>query len=445
MAKRLTNSQLLGQQGMDLVSTRVHEMGFAWHPTNASLDAGIDGYIELRDPSTGEAKNAILLVQSKARSALERETDESFEFTCTPEDLSYWLQGTAPVLLVVSKPKEQRAWWVSVKDYFRSPDANKSRRVRFIKRDQAFDKSATTSLIALAATSGSGAYFPPIPRQEKLLSNLLAVTRSPARIYWAQTQYTDRNEVWDELKKHVEWPDREWFLYEQKIYSIHDLHDDPWAKVCDIGTIETADGREWSRSRDREIQRMFVRFLNECLRSRVGPMGLRFTSASECFYFKATKELTTRRKSYRSLRVKTSRDVFKAYPSKSDPTRIAYYRHVGFERRFRNYDGKWFLEINPTYVFTSDGHELHPFREELLSKIKTIEGNAAVLGLVVMFADLLHDEEGLFARAYPHLGFGWLESVELPVGIDDKAWLNRDELKLPESDEEDFTQTLFDR
>ena len=55
--------------------------------------------------------------------------------------------------------------------------------------------------------------------------------------------------------------------------------------------------------------------------------------------------------------------MFKAYPYKSDPTKIAYYRHVGFERRFRFIGDKWYLEITPTYHFTSDGHQVHPFHE----------------------------------------------------------------------------------
>ena len=49
---------------------------------------------------------------------MERETDTTFEFTCTRDDLEYWLSGTSPVLLIVSKPTKKLAWWVSVKDYF---------------------------------------------------------------------------------------------------------------------------------------------------------------------------------------------------------------------------------------------------------------------------------------------------------------------------------------
>lgn len=164
---------------------------------------------------------------------------------------------------------------------------------------------------------------------------------------------------------------------------------------------------------------------------------------AEVLYFKASKPtngmdvLPTRTKSYMSRKVRTKRDVFKAYFSRSDPNRVSYYRHVGFERHFKRFDGKWFLEINPTYHYTTDGHEPHPFREEYLSKIKTFEGNNAVGGVTIMFAALLRDEPSLFSEPYPHIGFGMLERFQISVGIEDKAWLRRDEKQPTSVDETD--------
>ena len=62
-------------------------MALPWHPTNAPLDAGIDGFVEIRDVQSGEATSPWIAVQSKGRTTLERETAASFEFTCTPRDL----------------------------------------------------------------------------------------------------------------------------------------------------------------------------------------------------------------------------------------------------------------------------------------------------------------------------------------------------------------------
>lgn len=446
MAKRLSQAQILGQQGINLIEERVLEMGFAWQPTNQALEVGIDGSIELRDQQTGQMSGSLLLVQSKARTSLERETNTSFEFTCTRDDLEYWLGGTAPVLLVVSKPRERLAWYVSVKDYFRVADRRQSRRVRFDKATMRFEQSAASHLVALSAAAGSGTYFRPPPKYEILISNLLPVIRFPTKLYRAVTEFYDRGDVRDELKKHVEWPESEYVLRDKLIVSVHDLRNDPWRYVCDVGTTETVEIQEWRDSEDRETQRLFTQLLNQCLSRRVGPMGMHFLKESDALYFKASKPtegsdvLPSRRKSYRSRKAQTSRDVFRAYFSKSDPSKVAYYRHVGFERRFKRIDKKWYLEINPLYHYTTDGYEPHPFREEYHSKIKSIEGNNAVAGTVVMFASLLQDETTLFRENYPHLGFGSLERFQVPIGIEDASWLMRDELQPPPASDSDTEQ-----
>lgn len=447
MPKRLSPAQILGQQGVNLIEEQLLAMGFAWHPTNQALEVGIDGHIELRDVQTGRMSLSFLYVQSKARTTLERETESSFEFTCTRDDLDYWLRGTAPVLLIVSKPKQKQAWWVSVKDYFRPPERRQSRRIRFDKQTQRFDQSATTDLMALSAQAGAGTYFTPPPKFEVLISNLLPVTRFPAKLYRALTTLRAREDVRDELKKHVEWPNSEYVLTGGAIVSVHDLRNDPWPCVCDVGTTETVEIEEWRDTNDRDVQRHFNQLLNLCLARRLSPLGMHYLKESEALYFKASKPvdgsnvLPTRTKTYRSRRLQTSREVFRAYFKKSDPTQLSYYRHVGFERHFRRIGGKWFLEINPTYHYTTDGHEPHPLREELLSKIKNFEGNNAVAGAVVMFAALLQDEPMLFRQTYPHLGFGVLERVQVSVGIEDASWRKRDELQPPPANDDDEQHT----
>jgi hypothetical protein len=386
MAKRLTQAQILGQKGVNLIEERVLAMGFAWHPTNQALEVGIDGHIEIRDVQTGRMSGSFLYVQSKARTGLERETDTSFDFTCTRDDLEYWLRGTAPVLLVVSKPREKQAWWVSLKDYFRPAERRQSRRVRFDKQSMTFDQSSASDLLVLSAAAGSGTYFRPPPKHETLIANLLPVTRFPMNLYRAATKFREREDVREELKKRREWPETEYLLTAGLITSVHDLRNDPWPTVCDVGTIETVETSEWRDSEDRETQKHFTQLLNLCLARRVSPMGMHYLKDAEALYFKASKPvagsdvLPTRTKSYKSRKRQTSRNVFEAYFSKSNPVRLAYYRHVGFERHFRRIGGKWFLEINPTYHYTTNGHEPHPFREEYLSKIKAIEGNNAVAG-----------------------------------------------------------------
>src|SRR6266571_5128743 len=67
--KSVSRQGLLGQQGVNLVERIVLEMGSRWTPSGPN-EVGIDGYIELFDPSSREALGLTVAVQSKVHSAL---------------------------------------------------------------------------------------------------------------------------------------------------------------------------------------------------------------------------------------------------------------------------------------------------------------------------------------------------------------------------------------
>lgn len=64
--KKIGVGSHIGDSGIALIHQMVNKVGFVWHERTGTLDAGIDGEIELRDPSTGEVANRVIFVQSKA-------------------------------------------------------------------------------------------------------------------------------------------------------------------------------------------------------------------------------------------------------------------------------------------------------------------------------------------------------------------------------------------
>ena len=126
--KTLSKQALIGQRGVNLIERIVLDMGSRWVPSPV-LDVGIDGIIELCDPTTGAALGIVLHVQSRAtEERFTAETVDSFEYLCSERDLDYWMQGNAPVVLVVSRPGNNEAYWVSIKDYFADPNRRSARR-----------------------------------------------------------------------------------------------------------------------------------------------------------------------------------------------------------------------------------------------------------------------------------------------------------------------------
>jgi hypothetical protein len=88
--KRIGRSDIIGEQGIAHIRRMVLDMGYVFYETGG-IEAGIDGYIELRDQTTGEVGNLILQVQGKAteRDRLPAETPDSFEWPCTEADIAY--------------------------------------------------------------------------------------------------------------------------------------------------------------------------------------------------------------------------------------------------------------------------------------------------------------------------------------------------------------------
>jgi hypothetical protein len=424
VTKKISQNDITGELGINLIQKMCLEMGFLWHPTG--LEAGIDGYIEIR-LDTGEVTNCIIQVQSKATDrAFEAETESSLEFRCSGKDLDYWLAGNAPVILVRSRPRTNEAYWVSLKDYFKDAAKRKAAKIVFDKTSDRFDLTAKTTLQRLATRADSGFYLGTRPKNEIVYSNLLEIASLPKKFYVAASEYRTRGELFAALQEFGRSVHGEWILIAKMLSSFHDLTASPWTKVCDRGSVEELDTNEWAQTDDPVSQKEFVQLLNACLRDKLYRKGVKFSREDQCYYFRATQDLSEREYVYQSREHRASRSVFKGYPDKRDHTRMSYYRHSAFAGRFVRYGSTWYLQITPTYHFTRDGERLSRYAADLLSGIKRLETNQAVHGQVVMWGHLL-TERSLFDTGAQFLDFGTLQDFELDVGLNDDAWLKHED------------------
>ncbi len=428
MSKHVGRSDIIGEQGIAHIRRIVFDMGYVFYETGG-VEAGIDGYIELRDQSTGEVGNLILQVQGKAteRDRLPAETSESFEWPCTEVDIAYWLHGTAPVLLIVVQTKTNQAYWKSIKDYFRDAKAVQSRRVVFDKHADVFDRSAKSSLSTIAASIRPGAIAPPARIAEQLVVNLLPIDRFGATLYLADTEHKD-NKVFGAASRAIlaDAPG-EWIVKDGRVLSFHDLDSYPWNKLCDVGTIEPFDTSEWAHTTDSGRQRDFVQLLNRAL-SQLTRDDLVFDADRRTYHFKRIPDRPRRAYSYDGFEKHTSRNVVKLYHKKRSPKETAYFRHSAFIGRFQHFGDKWYLEVSPTYRFTRDGYRNDRFAAEHLKKIKEIENNAAVAGQFAMWRHYLINRTNadMFAREYPYLKFSAAADFSVEQGVPDNLWKSQE-------------------
>jgi hypothetical protein len=423
--KTISREGLLGQQGINLIESVVLEMGSRWSPSGAN-EAGIDGYIEFFDPVSREALGTTVAVQSKATASFKNETSDSFDFWCDRRDLGYWLAGNMPVVLIVSRPQSGEAYWVSVKDYFGQAQYVGTTRVRFSKSECRFTVDSLQALIRLGGQTASGLYLPPLPKAEQLFSNLLPLSGYPEVLFIAPTNCQKPRDVWQTLPE-VDDPYLGcWTLHNKQIVGFVDLTNDVWAEACKQTEIQRVPSKQFAQSSDEKEKRLFVQVLNQALRNQLHPIA-KYWPIEDCFAYAIRSTGGPTRDSYNSLNRKSKITVVtKKSRTKAGKTYDTY-RHLAFTPRFRRFEGEWFLEITPTYRFTSDGFKLHRFHEELLSGIKRFEGNRAVLSSVLFWADKLQPKDGLFATS-PILKFEQLLQFGVTVGIDDSQWMSRDEI-----------------
>lgn len=418
--KTISAQGLTGQRGVNFIERTVLEMGSRWTPSGPN-EVGIDGYIELFDPNSRQPLGLTLAVQSKVVTAAADDSKPTLDYWCAANDLEYWLNGNTPVVLVVSSPASNEGYWISIKGYFKEWTPTSSTRVTFVKAQHRFSTDSFRELVAIAALK-TGLYLAPTRHQETLYSNLLPLEAYPPKIFIANTDCRTRRDVWFRLRRTGPAADAGWVLWEKKLFSFHDLAEDPWSSVCDNGTAEDLPTTEWSECGDTQRQRVFVQLLNQSLDAQLSP-GVRYWPRENCYAVVGGP----RKASYQSLKRQSKISIVSQFTTKTvDGRQFGWRRHMAFRGQFRLLEDQWYLEITPTYRFTSDGYALDRFHEDRLKGIKRIEGNRAVLSSVLFWSDCLRPRATLFRGRLPTLQFGQLLTFCAEVGIVDRAWLSDD-------------------
>lgn len=418
--KTISAAGITGQRGINAIERVVLDSGSRWTPSGPN-EIGIDGYIELFDPSSRRPLGLTLAVQSKVVSDIANDKAPTFDYWCAPADISYWLEGNIPVILIVSSGDAKDTYWASVRDHFKDWKPGDSTRVTFVRAEQKLDQR-TFSRLATIASPKAGLYLAPARKTETLHTNLLPLELYPPTISVAQSGCKSAHEVWASLRVAGGEIDAGWMLWEKKILSFHDLAKPPWSNICDRGTLEEFSTAEWSESDDPQRQRIFVQLLNQTLRAQLSP-EVRYWPQEDCYAIQGRPH----KESYRSISRSSKITVVSHRTSTSkDGRSFDRFRHLAFRSQFRRFDTNWCLEITPTYRFTSDGFTLDRFHEENLKGIKRLEGNRAVLSSVLFWAHYMQPRTSLFDRDPLPLQFGKLLTFGCDVGISDADWLAAD-------------------
>ena len=423
--KKLTRNQLQGDGGVHRFAVRVGDSGLAFHPTGA-LDAGIDGFIELRDPETGEVKAQYIAAQLKTVQKLAEDTGETFSFRVEERDLEYWLNANTPVILVVVNPDTELVCWKSIQSYFQDPDRKRSRKVVFVRHEDEITPQTVGKLVALVAGfARPGVVTPSMRVEEELETNLLRAS-FPHRLNIASIE-GNASEVREALKRRGERPPIDWIVDGDRLVTFRDLEDPLFEIACDQGNIDQIETLDWAEADGEASKRLFVRLLGLCLGERVRER-LVFDRGRRYYFFKGNPQKRGKRDfTFTDARGDSKRTVVSQHGLNKVKRAPSYLRHAAFVPRFLELDDEWYLSVEPTYHFTRDGFEESDYASEYLKKIKEIERNSNLRGHLRMWRALLTERGDMLRSEYPFLSFDPLEPLTHQYGVPDELWSERED------------------
>lgn len=426
MTKRITDSQVLGELGETVVKKLVLEMGFIYDG-RGRLEAGTDGIIELRDPRTGVPLGKLLAVQVKSTAAGQyvRETGTGFEYLLRPQDLAGWKASNIPVILVLWRQSDNSAYWKNVTDCVDGEE----RRLKFDKTADVFEKRCADRIAALTVDrSTPGLHLPPLNQGEEAIINLLRI-KLPEELYIATSPFGSGRDAIQEVLK-ADHPRFDWVIRKRRYVSFFDPRETAVESIVDIDQVEGIATELFALNDDLDDTNDVIDLLRRTVERQLADQ-LAYLRRDRLFYFRAEDQHKSRSYRYTANVNDTSAKVVSAYASKS-PKGKPYVRHHAANFRFERLGDEWFVVIEPTFHFTSDGFQPHRFPEALLAGKKRLERNAAVRGQVIMWQHLLCESGkvrgGLFdlEKPKPVLDFEPLPLIQLSQAVPEAAWTRTD-------------------
>ncbi|TAY05479.1 DUF4365 domain-containing protein [Rhizobium leguminosarum] len=421
MAKTVTQNQLIGEIGEIAAKLRFLRMGFQFD-VRSRLETGIDGIAEVMADGKPLAQMIAVQVKTTKEGRYAGETEEGFHYLLKSEDLAYWRPSNLPVIIVLYRESDESFYW---KEIPRGDDAQE-RRLTFSKRDDLLDRNAANRVAALTVPkAGFGYYVPPLGGGEEALVNILPI-KLPTEVFVATTSYNVRQA--NAILLQDDEPARfDWVIRGGTFWSFHDPRTSVCRAIVDIDQVEAVDTAHLAFHDDVDERNAFAYLLRQTLDHQVRG-ELWWSKENSCFYFAARAEYTARVFKYESSKKLTEADVVNPIESKREAGSIAFVRHHAFVPRFESLYDEWYLVVEPTYVFTTNGFTSHPHPDALLAGKKRLDKSASLRGQVIMWHRFLKSLEpktdDLFAVASsePRISFGSPPTLELPTRVPDDVW-----------------------
>ena len=259
------------------------------------------------------------------------------------------------------------------------------------------------------------------------------IKRSWEGVYKLKMRSSDKNVLRQAMKENSDLYFRDFYISGGQLISFKDLgaSSEILGKYIDKGTVEKFRCDEyWGQSDD--ALRTFVGLLNGTFEELLFPKAIRFIAKEGIYRFDTDSKIMKSRIVAWKNKNSAKRTVIFEMLDKEKQL-ITCFRHFAFRARFQQFGNGWFLSINPTWSFTSDGYKKSGFSKSNLAGIKRMENNNTIFYAFLFTAFCLRNSINS-EQIYPYMQF------EAPI-YDEVA----SEYGRPEDDiAENLDDTLFE-
>lgn len=434
MPKYINQSQITGEKGVAAFHRycTLHSP-FIIFREESKNDFGIDGEIEFTYTDANNKKivtGEIVKIQIKSTekgSYISNETNDTFAYKASKDDLEYWKQHKVGVILVIYDVRidalyariiKQEDYALAIKSRTPLIQFNKTHNLlqegdnQFNEKYQPFFKSRVNYDV-----------------KEVLYTNLLKFDKTPRYVYKYKSKLTKRKDIFD--LGHCSYPI--FGLNSSCVFSFEklDIYKDFKADVLVDASYESILLRDFLR--EKKTKNIGIELINRYFRSLCSEKGLSFNNDYKRFYFakQTDNALSTedkpnfqkkvyRKATYQSKRnLETEREVVTWY-NYYDKT--SFFRHMAFEVGY-SFDGDdLYMSITPKYLFTQDGRAVLDDKKKVTkyTNYKTArEFNQQVLNHIYFIVEYLSDRKGIILAARDDFSIilSDLIKMEVPFGI----------------------------
>lgn len=278
---------------------------------------------------------------------------------------------------------------------------------------------------------------------EFLYPNLIPIT-FPDKLYIAEKSI-DRNDIieksWEtEFKLKKRCSDRQlivratlfnsrfcpdgWYSFENKIITFRNLRDpkEPLYTVIDNGTVDEIECSAFfmvSDSYKNYFKALVAKTFIEFLKSRKIYKVKEKKTDIYRFGMLDLSSPSTRTIKWQKVNM-AKRKVIHKRISKEDGHVICY-RHLAFTFSIQEINDKWFICLNPTWSYTSDGIKKSNFQRQYLAGIKEKENSQAVYNQFIFIHYYLYNSD-LFNPESNYLRFNRLQKIEFEPAIQEEKF-----------------------